>query len=251
MNKIKVIVPSFNCPEYLRKNLASIESQSRAPDAVCVIDDGSTLPLQREIILDFCQRNKWIYRFHGQNYGALYSLVHGIEDFKCSDDDIIVIVDGDDWLAHQEVLAKVDSVYTANDLYLTWGQCEKYPPGIAPMKYASNVPDRVIENKLFREIPFVFRQPRTFKYILWRNIKDEDLRDENGEYFRIFSDKATLFPMLEMAGKKIKYIKDSLYIYNLENPLNDFSTHTEQEWNRVDNLIKNKPRYETLECCKL
>lgn len=250
MNQLKVIVPSFNCPEYLIKNLASIESQTRQPDAVCVVDDASTLPRQREIILDYCERNGWLHRFHDQNYGALYSLVHGIRDFQCGDDDIIVIVDGDDWLAHDQVLAKIDEVYQANDIYLTWGQCEKYPEGQVPIKYASNIPERVIQEKLFREIPFVFRQLRTFKYLLWRHIKDQDLRDEDGEYFRILSDKATLFPMLEMAGKKIKYMKETLYIYNLENPLNDYAIRAKEEWNRVDGLLKNKPRYETLDCCR-
>lgn len=117
------------------------------------------------------------------------------------------------------------------------------------MKYAQPVPDMVIDQKLYRDIPFVFWHLGTFKYILWRNIKDEDLRDENGEYFKLLKDKATLFPMLEMAGHKIKFIPETLYIYNLDNPLNDFRTTTSEEWERVNQYLKRKPRYQTLNFC--
>lgn len=246
MHKFKVIVPSFNCIEYLPKCLTSIEEQSFSPDAVCVIDDASTLPQQRELILDFCKRNKWHYRFHEHNYGAIYGLVHGIKDLNCNDDDILVIVDGDDWLAHSDVLSFLNRVYTENDLYLTWGQCEKYPFERNSIKCASNIPKRVIEKKLFREIRFVFSHLHSFKYYLWRNIRDEDLRDTNHEYFRFLYDLAVYYPMLEMAGKKIKFIKETLYIYNSANPLNDAKITPKEEWDACNQYLRSKPRYPTL-----
>lgn len=245
-----MIVPSFNCIEYLPKCLASIEGQTVPPDAVCVIDDASTLPQQREIILDFCKRNNWHYRFHERNYGALYGYVHGIKDLNCKDDDIVMIVDGDDWLAHPDVLSFLNQVYTTNDLYFTWGQCEKYPFEAAPMRCGNNIPDRVIEQKLFREIRFIFAHPRTFKYVLWKNIQDKDLRDFNGEYFKILSDMAICYPMLEMAGRKIKFIKETLYIYNFANPLNDVKITPKDQWEACNQFIRSKPRYSILDQCK-
>jgi glycosyltransferase involved in cell wall biosynthesis len=250
MNKFKVIVPSFNCIEYLPRCLASIEGQSYTPDAVCIIDDASTLPQQREIILDFCTRNKWHYRFHERNHGTVYGLVQGIKEFNCEDDDIIVAIDGDDWLAHSEVFSYLNQVYSSNDIYLTWGQCEKYPVEKNPMRCANNIPERVIDRKLFREIRFVFSHLHTFKYLLWKNIKDEDLRDQNGVYFRILSDLAMYYPMLEMAGRKIKFIKETLYIYNAENPLNDAKITPKEEWDALNQFIRSKPPYQTLDRCK-
>ena len=35
-----------------------------------------------------------------------------------------------------------------------------------------------------------------------------------------------MFPMIEMAGKHHKCISKVLYIYNIQNPLNDFKIHT-------------------------
>lgn len=246
MNQFKVVVPSFNSINYIEKTLHSIEIQTYKNYQVCVIDDGSTIKKQREIITDFCSRNGWISQLHEKNYGALYGMVHAIPKFHCQDQDVIIVIDGDDWLAHENVFAKLNKIYEANDLYLTWGQCEIYPPGPTPMKYAQPIPEMVIKQKLFRDIPFVFWHPGTFKYYLWRHIKDEDLRDTNGEYFRIMKDKASLYPMLEMAGDKIKFIDETFTIYNIENPLNDYATNIPAEIKRVDDLLIKRPRYQTL-----
>lgn len=242
----KIIVPSFNSIDYLPKTLHSIEMQTFSDYEVCVIDDASTLKKQREIIKEYCEKNHWKSIFHDKNYGALYGIVNAIRNFACKDDDIIVIVDGDDWLAHDRVLEVLHREYTQNDIYLTWGQCQIYPGGPTPMKYAQPIPDMVIQQKLYRDIPLTFWHLRTFKYYLFRHIKDEDLRDSNGEYLRLMYDKAILFPMLEMAGSKIKFINEVLYIYNIGNPLNDYANTTREEHTRVDELIRKKPRYETL-----
>lgn len=246
MRRFKIVVPSFNSIDYIDKTLHSIEMQNYKDYDVCVIDDCSTIKEQREVILSYCQRNNWKFLFNEKNHGAVYGLVHAIPLLECHDDDVIVIVDGDDWLAHDHVLEKLHQVYSENDIYFTWGQCEKYPPGKMTMKYAQPIPDMIIDQKLFRDLPFVFWHLVTFKYFLWKHIKDEDLRDINGEYFRILYDKATFFPMLEMAGKKIKYIDETLYIYNIGNPLNDFATTPPEEFERVNKLIASRPRYSTL-----
>lgn len=246
MNHFKVVVPSFNSVDFLPKTLQSIESQTYPNVDVCVIDDGSTLPKQKKIIQDFCDRNGWRGIYHEKNLGALSGLVEAIKGFNCKDNDIIVVIDGDDWLSNEKSLEKINEAYAKDDIYMTWGQCETYPPGKTPMKYAQPVPDMVIEQKLYRDIPFVFWHPATFKYVLWRHIRDEDLRDVNGEYFRVLKDKATLFPMLEMSGKKKKFLDETLYIYNLSNPLNDYATNYD-ELQRVDLLLKSKKRYDLLD----
>lgn len=246
MQRFKIIVPSFNSTDYLPKTLHSIETQTDNSFDVLIIDDCSTLDAQREIIKDFCERNHWDYIFNDKNQGALYNLVHGIQRLNCADDDVIVIVDGDDWLAHADVLTHLRNIYSESDIGLTWGQCEIYPPKMTPVKYAQNIPEMVIKQKLYRDYPLAFWHLRTFKYGLWMHVRDEDLRDEDGEYFHIMYDKAMLFPMLEMAGDKIRFISETLYIYNVENPLSDFLTTRSEEFRRVDDLIRSRKRYPTL-----
>lgn len=250
MQKFKVVVPSFNSIDFLPKTLQSIEMQSYPHYEVCVIDDGSTLKKQRDIIKDYASRNKWSSIFHEKNTGALQGLVEAISLLKCQDEEVVIVIDGDDWLAHKDVFARLNEVYSMNDIYMTWGQCEIFPPGKTPMRYAQPIPDMVIDQKLYRDIPFVFWHPATFKYVLWRHIEDKDLRDQDGSYFRIMKDKATLFPMLEMCGHKKKYIDETLYIYNLSNPLNDYANTAQEEIRRVDAYLQSKPRYSLLEFAK-
>lgn len=245
MNRFKVVVPSFNSIDYIGKALESLETQTDQGYDVCVVDDGSTIKRQREIITDFCSRNGWKSLFIEKNHGPLHSLVRGVEQFHCQDDDVIVVLDGDDWFANQDVLKHLREIYNTHDVYLTWGQCEIYPGGKTPMNYAQPVPEMVIEQKLFRDVPFIF-WIGTFKYYLWRHIDDRDLRDVDGEYFKLMKDKATLFPMLEMAGKKIFFNKETIYIYNLDNPLNEYRGTRPEEHVRVDEEIRKRRRYEII-----
>lgn len=247
IKQFKIVVPSFNSVDYIGKTLSSIEMQVDKGFDVCVIDDGSTLKKQREIIKEFCLRNNWQMQLHDENKGALYGLVHAVEKLNCNDDDVIIVLDGDDWFAHAHVLTRLRDVYTQSDVLMTWGQCERFPAGNPAMKYAQPIPEMIIEQKLFRDIPFVFWHPCTFKYLLWRHIKREDLQDVDGQYFRYYKDKATIYPMLEMAGFKIRFIPDTLVIYNLENPLNDYRTAHPEEFERVNQLILKKTRYPTLD----
>lgn len=228
--RFKIIVPSFNSFSYLPKTLSSIADQANKNYDVCVIDDASSFKEQREIILDYAKRYNWKYLFHKTNLGALASILDGIKAINCQDDDVIVLLDGDDWFYDEHVLERLDEIYTKEDIYLTWGQFETYPLGCIHINYADEVEDEVIEKKLFRKIDDVFWPLRSFKYRLFREIRKENLIDpQTGEYFRVSGDKALMYPMLEMAGHKIKFVEDTLYVYNMENPLNDYKINRSKQ----------------------
>lgn len=241
----KIVVPSFNSVQYLPKTLKSIESQRYGGEwEVCIVDDASTLEKQREIISSFCTRNGWKALYHNENTGALYSLLDGITHLHPDDEDVILVVDGDDWLAHDQVLARLDSYYSQDrQLAITWGQYEEHPKGWLPVRYAHPVPSEVVEVNSWRDQPWVFWHPHTFKYFLWKAIRDEDLRDREGEYFRISGDQAFMFPMLEMAGSRGRYIDEILYVYNIDNPLNDFKI-SRAEQAEATAYIRSQKRYQ-------
>lgn len=244
--KFKIVVPSFNSLKYLPKTLSFIEAQKNKNFDVCVIDDASSFAKQKKIISHFCKRNGWHSIFHKKNLGALASIVEGIRHLNCNDQDVIVMVDGDDWLYDDEVLSKLEHYYTHEDLYLTWGQFETFPPHCIHINYADDIEDEVIEKKLFRKIPDIFCHLKTYKYRLFREIKDRDLRDpKTGEYFRVSWDKALMYPMLEMAGHSLRFIEDTLYVYNIDNPLNDFKINRNEQI-EATNYIRSLPPYETL-----
>ena len=73
-----------------------------------------------------------------------------------------------------------------------------------------------------RKFRFTASHIRTWRAFLWRNIKQEDLKDENGFYWKVTGELSFMFPMLEMAGQEhYKFMQEVNYIYNEENPIND------------------------------
>ena len=248
--QFKIVVPSFNCPDYLIKSLSSIQIQKNRNYQVCVIDDCSTLLRQKEIILDFSRRNNWISVFHKKNLGALASVMDGIQSLDCKDDDVIVVLDGDDWFYDDNTLETLNKIYSEEDVYVTWGSFMTFPPGCIHLNYADNVLQEVKDKKLFRNVLNIFGHLRTFKYRLYREIHDEDLRDpETKEYFRLSGDVALLYPLLEMAGDKSRFIPDIIYVYNINNPLNDFKLYGTEQMATTD-YIRSKPIYPTLPECQ-
>ena len=55
-----------------------------------------------------------------------------------------------------------------------------------------------------RQKPFTLSHLRTWKVFLWRSIKPVDLKDSEGNNWEIACDLAFMFPMVEMAGEKLK-----------------------------------------------
>lgn len=52
-------------------------------------------------------------------------------------------------------------------------------------------------------------------------MKDEDLRDEKGEYFHAANDVAICIPVMEMSHEKVTYIPEVTYWYNSNTGLNN------------------------------
>ena len=84
---------------------------------------------------------------------------------------------------------------------------------------------------------------RTFKYKVWKHIKDEDLKDDKGRYYRTAWDCAFMWPMIEMAGiNRVQFIPDILYVYNQETPFGDAHVHLREQMFYTD-YIAAKPPY--------
>ena len=246
INRFKVVVPSFESVEWLEKCLESLEGQDFLDYDACVVDDASTDEKQRDIILRFCKKNQWNYVFHKKNLGVLPSIIDGIKNLNPEDEDVILLLDGDDWLYDEEVLEKLYEIYSDEDrdILLTYGREIHYPSGtILPMR---ELPLYVSENNVFREHPWIISAPRTFKHVLWKNIKDKDLRDLDGNYYNMSNDVAFMLPMLEMAGERTQMVEDILYVYNRENPLSHHHVDSKKQ-KQVEIFLRKQKKYKKLE----
>ena len=246
--KFKIIVPSYNSEKWIEKTLSSVAFQNYNNYDVMVIDDCSTDSNQKKIIQEYCkkynsEKNKWNYIFNTDRKFALYNIVNGICCFKCNNNDVIIILDGDDWFYDNEVLNKVNNCYCNNDVYMTYGQYISYPSN--EVGRCREISSYIIKNKLYRKTEWLFSHLKTFKFDLFKKIKVEDFLDIDGKFMKMTYDLAIIFPIAEMSGGKFKFINDILYVYNNDNPINDYKVNIKEQI-RIENLIKSRKIYKTV-----
>jgi glycosyltransferase involved in cell wall biosynthesis len=166
----------------------------------------------------------------------LYRMIH-----SCADEEVVVTVDGDDWLAHNNVLSFINDTYLSGEIWFTHGTVKEYPWG--HVAWSEPVPPRFIEANSFRE----FKCPshlRTFYAWLFKKIRLDDFLYE-GVFYPMTWDMAIMYPLGEMAGFRHAFIKEPIYIYNMQNAINDNKVNADLQ-NVLDAYIRKKPRYERL-----
>lgn len=238
----RIITPYFNAQDYLRIYLYSLEIQLNNNFKSYLIDDCST-DNSTEIVKQVINcDSRFSLTVNSDKRYALENIVRTIDSIDDIDDeDIIILLDGDDWLSSDRVLSHLEFIYKQNDCLMTYGSYAFFPikrKGIEPSAYSK----QVIENNLYRKDTWRASHLRTFKYKLWKKLNYEDLKI-NGGYLKYAYDQAIMLPLLEMSREKALYIPEVLHVYNRTNPLNvDKIKRREQE--QCANYIRNKQPYE-------
>jgi glycosyltransferase involved in cell wall biosynthesis len=242
MNKFIIIVPFYNVESWILNNLSSILEQTYENYEVYYTDDMST-DNSYQILSEEAPKQINIHK-NTKKALALKNIYDSIVRANPNDEDIIVTLDGDDWFARKDTLELLNNYYS-DDTLMTYGTYIDYPTGRVPhnvFKYS----DDIINNCLYRQSPWQASHLRTFKYKLWKQIDVEDLKDSNGNFYEMAWDLAFMFPMLEMAGHRAKYVKEKVYCYNVTNPINDHKVdHAKQL--RLDREIRSRRKYPPFE----
>lgn len=236
MNNIKIIVPFYNPGKFLETCVSSAMSQKYDNYKVIFIDDMSTDGSYDKLPHD---NDKAIIIRNDIRKTALEN-IHNAVMSHCERDDIVVLLDGDDWFPNKNVLKYIDEQYKNNDCWIMYGQAN-WTDG--RRGFASAYPPQEFEN--IRKAPFRVSHLRTFRAGLYQSMKIQDpdfsgLKDSNGDFYRSSYDTAIMFPIMEMAGcEKTKFNDTILYIYNRENPISDDKVDQALQW-RVHNEVSNK-----------
>ena len=156
---------------------------------------------------------------------------------------MIITVDGDDWLNNKNVLKIIKNVYKKHNCLLTYGNYVKHP--MNGYRRLGSYPPAIIRANRYRHKGWIASHPRTFKYVLWKNIKRADLLDTSGNFYRMAWDLAMMFPMLEMSGGRFVNIDKPLYVYNDANPLNDHKINKKYQ-DQLNKQIRKKKKYTVL-----
>lgn len=235
-----ILTTFFNAEEYIERCVGSILGQNYKDFKCFLIDDVSTdnsFRLAKNLIGNddrFILIKNVEKKYKTLNYVSILN-----DNPNIDDNEIIIELDGDDWLAHSNVLSHINNVYMDENIWITNGS----------FRYLSGSMGFSSEQKNFdtlRRSVFTASHLRTWKAFLWRKINEEDHKDSDGNYWKINADLAYMLPMLEMASNKhYKFIPEILLIYNDLNPLNDHKI----DMNLVNKLsieIRGRKKYDNL-----
>jgi glycosyltransferase involved in cell wall biosynthesis len=249
-----ILIASYNNENYAVENLQSACFQkSSNPYQVIYINDVST-DRTREVVESYIKEHRLeslVTLINNEKnvgqVGNYYNTIHSmVPDHK-----IIVLLDGDDKLAHDQVLTTLEKYYSNNpDIWMTYGSNISFPhEGLIPHY---QVPDHIIRENTFRKNEFITTHLISFRARLYKKIKKEDFMFQ-GNFIKAAGDLAFMFPMLEMCspykgtGPNHSYfIPEILYHYRANNPLSEFRDKSELQ-ESMDVFIRSKKPYEGLE----
>jgi len=230
---IKIVSCFWNAEQYISNCIKTLKNQLDGDFEVFLIDDMSTdksVEVIKNLISDDL-RFKLIVNI--EKKFKLKNLDDLISTFD--DEDIIVELDGDDFLLGNDVITEIKKIYNNKNVWLTNGSF-MYTNGVNGFSSKANLSN-------IRTSVFTFSHLRTWKSWLWKKIKEEDLQDSEGNYWSVAGDLAFMFPMFEMSGEKhYRHISTITYIYNENNPLNDHKVNMPMV-NSIVNIIRNKTPY--------
>ena len=239
---IKFVCCFWNAEKYIKNCIRTLKSQTDREFEVYLIDDMSTdntVEVTKKLI-EGDSRFKLIIneekKFKLRNLDELI--------FQFDDEDIVIEIDGDDFLLSSDVVSDIKKIYSDGQIWLTNGSF-MYSNGDPGFSSRGN-PDTI------RKDVFTFSHLRTWKSFLWKAIPNGYLRDDDGSYFKSAADVAYTFSLIELAGNEnYRFIPKIYYVYNADSPFNDHKIgsatgggHREQE--RCSNIIRNKTKLKKL-----
>tara|TARA_R100001510_G_C7656596_1_gene216783 strand:+ start:3348 stop:4088 length:741 start_codon:yes stop_codon:yes gene_type:complete len=240
-NKFIIISPFYNVANTISKTVNSVKKQNYKNYEAYFIDDLSSDD-SAKIVSDMISECSNIHLI--KNKVKKYSLKNIYDTIYAfsNDNDIIIILDGDDFLFGKDVLQKLNNCYNKNDCWLTYGSYINLSDKQVG-KFSSQIPQQVIDNNSYRDYKWCTSHLRSFKSFLFKNIIDSDLKDKDNNFYTITGDLAIMFPMLEMSGEKSFYVKDILYIWNDLNNLNDHKKNNILQL-KIENILRGSKKYE-------
>ncbi|MBR0848845.1 glycosyltransferase family 2 protein [Bradyrhizobium diazoefficiens] len=215
---LKIIVNCGPCEDYIGLCLGSLQAQTyRSWEAFVTIDACD----------DDTPNRCWSARsgdgridikVNADRRYAMSNLVHAIGRSGARPDDVIVILDGDDWLANDRALERIVAEYREPACWMTYGSWVTNDPSRIGFS-AGRWPAYPEGTTNFREVTWLGTAVRSWKKWLWDLVDDRHFRDEDGNYILVTEDQATMLPMLEMSGTdRARHIPDVLMIYNRLTP---------------------------------
>lgn len=224
-NKFVIISTAYNKGKWIQFNVNSLKQQSYGNFIGLYGYDHSTDDTLRYLTNAIDGDPKFTIH-HNNNPGSFLNCFMSTYRFAkqlnlIDPQDIIVEVDGDDWLLHPYVLQYLNQVYQDPKIWMTYGQYVHYPSGEVGGHFDLQLDDNVDRLNAYRQATFPYSHLKTYKAFLLDGISDSDITDPmTNRYFNAAGDFALCMPLVEQAGKaRIFRVREPLYVYNVSDDL--------------------------------
>lgn len=251
-NRFVILIGSYNNEAWVSFNLESVLSQTHTNFKIVYYNAAST-DKTYEIAKSYADKDQ---RINLQTTPTRHLKTWFFENsFKMEnirDNDIVCILDGDDFLANEEVLNYLNEVYNQTNCWMTYGGMivwdgvttkEPYPQNSVP-------PQTVFDNKLYRQDMWRYSHMRTCRGFLWKRLQKEDYVSKHDGNYMSMCDLCTVYPFLEMTpSNKIFRAEQSIYILNTskDNGCRSYSELQGDNLGRIyETEIRNRPKYKEL-----
>lgn len=221
-----IIIPSYNNEQLYEKNLASVFSQKYSNFRVIYTNDASTDDTGfwvKKYVQDNGYTERFTYIENKENMGAAYNVYHMVH--MCSDGEIVCVLDGDDRLKHDCVLERLNRAYADSDVWMVYGQYSyrKNRKGETIALKKSMLKDGKFRDRRWRTFGF-----RTFYAGLYKSIPREKWL-YNGKHYQVAGDVIKMLYLMDLARDHVYFIPESLYIYNMDSPINDYRIRRKEQ----------------------
>jgi glycosyltransferase involved in cell wall biosynthesis len=210
-NRFIFIIPFRNVKDYITQCSNTIIVQNYKNWIAVFCDDESNDDTTDYITKD----TRFTIKRNEKRITALPNIHYGIVDSNLDDEDIICLLDGDDFLIRTDALDILNKLYQDNTL-LTYGQYI-WPNG----QPGHCIPYTEETFAKLRSGGYWASHMRTFKYKLYKEMMNQDpelscYKDKNGDFYTITYDVAIMTPLMEIAGfNKIKFNPEPVYYYRI------------------------------------
>lgn len=197
-----IVVSTFNNVRDFRYkyNLQSIANLRYSNLRVVITDDASD-DGTFELI------SQWVQR-HGQGIDFvllrnekrmtvapnIFRAVHS----HCQPDAIVVVIDGDDELLGRLPLKVFNHVYRTSDMDFVYSTCLQYyrRDGTISLGWSFAYSEEEKRGNKYREVAQKTAHLKSFKASLFKRIREEDFKDNDGNWFTTGADEAFCLPIL-------------------------------------------------------
>tara|TARA_Y100000310_G_scaffold343189_1_gene449714 strand:- start:2424 stop:3179 length:756 start_codon:yes stop_codon:yes gene_type:complete len=213
-----IVIPGHNMENWIGKNIEILKAQTHRDWRAVVMVDGGTTDNTMEVLKRAVGDDiRILWRSFDERRYGLHNIVEGFEilraSFPFAPEDVLLEVDGDDWLYDEHVLEKLAKLYEDPDIWLTYGSHER---STGTKIVCRDYPDYIWEKKQFRSFGWWASQLRTFRRFLWDSIDKDDMKNNDGRYYPVAWDLSFMFPMLEMCHQEnVVAVKDMMLLYNI------------------------------------